>query len=359
MELRHTTSTSATSTITESHNHSHNHGHGHGHSRASSVRLTRFNCFNKIVESLPNIIDQGMVYAGPVLVVLAWVLVAMVVYIYFFHVMAIRKLDSWSFPGCPQTLFGYFILFNIVYNHVMAIFTSPGTIPDYVSVPTNIEQLIQEERYRDRTQFTKYCRSCRKPKPPRAHHCHICKKCVLKMDHHCPWVANCVGHGNYKYFLLFLFYLFIGCAYIVVVTLPAFFTKTDRPLRIEHEGPALFALVLCASAFFAIALMLCLHSYLVSTNQSTIELYYNRKQSKVAKSRGEIFFNLYDMGTKKNFESVFGVGRYWFSWLLPGKPPGDGLAFAMRPGFDDSDLEANIRPLSRDNDLTVGSVLNL
>jgi hypothetical protein len=60
------------------------------------------------------------------------------------------------------------------------------------------------------------CNRCLRTKPDRCHHCSQCNKCVLKMDHHCPWVANCIGFGNYKYFINLLFYVALDAGYVAV-----------------------------------------------------------------------------------------------------------------------------------------------
>lgn len=54
------------------------------------------------------------------------------------------------------------------------------------------------------------CPTCEVVKSPRSKHCNVCDRCVERMDHHCPWLNNCVGITNHIYFLLMINFYFIN-----------------------------------------------------------------------------------------------------------------------------------------------------
>lgn len=72
------------------------------------------------------------------------------------------------------------------------------------------------------------CQRCLRTKPDRCHHCSQCNKCILKMDHHCPWVANCIGFNNYKFFMSMLLYTSLTCLLIVFSSYPLVSTVLKR-----------------------------------------------------------------------------------------------------------------------------------
>ena len=77
------------------------------------------------------------------------------------------------------------------------------------------------------------CTRCEMYRPPRAHHCRICKRCIRRMDHHCPWINNCVGERNQKFFLQFLFYVGLLSTYSILLVGISWYA---HPLSYEHEG---------------------------------------------------------------------------------------------------------------------------
>jgi hypothetical protein len=53
----------------------------------------------------------------------------------------------------------------------------------------------------------------------------------MKMDHHCPWINNCVGHFNHANFTAFLFFAPCGCIHALFVMIPALYRAINRVSR--------------------------------------------------------------------------------------------------------------------------------
>ncbi|KAL5280798.1 hypothetical protein ACFFRR_004669 [Megaselia abdita] len=114
-------------------------------------------------------------------------------------------------------------------SHLKAVFSDPGTVPlpqsrlDFSDMHAN----SQFFRAGDDDDWT-VCTRCENYRPPRAHHCKICKRCIKRMDHHCPWINNCVGERNQKFFLQFLVYVGALSIYSIILVITSWVYPCDE-----------------------------------------------------------------------------------------------------------------------------------
>ena len=136
-----------------------------------------------------------------------------------FIIFVILEQESMSKKLISLILYTIYLIIVIFFCLICA-FTDPGVIPINSLTANELKNAnccsnnrvfyINGIRHRIR-----FCYTCQIIRPIGSSHCKTCNICVEKFDHHCPWVGNCIGKNNYKYFFIFL--ILLNTFYIITL----------------------------------------------------------------------------------------------------------------------------------------------
>ena len=225
---------------------------------------------------------DGRVMVGPDISVTAFAAILTTVSSVAFWTYVCNRL-----PGYTLAIGCVLFLLTIVFM-VKTATTDPGIVPSNRGMEqAEADACAQERRTVEINGVAvplKWCRTCHIFRPPRAAHCSECNVCVDRFDHHCPWMGQCIGRRNYRYFLGFVISCSALSAYTLTLSaLVAYRAASASPNehgKPQHDflarallhSPSAVALVgFPALILLCVGPLACYHCSLVAGNKTTSE----------------------------------------------------------------------------------------
>ena len=115
--------------------------------------------------------------------------------------------------------------------------------PQADALPTNLGHFLAKEAFVCESDgLPRYCPYCNVWKPDRSHHCSEVGRCVMRMDHFCPWVGGVVAESSFRYFYQVVVYGTVYCLFVLGTVAACMRGRHVRGEGIEARWVAVLAL---------------------------------------------------------------------------------------------------------------------